>query len=135
MRFHGIAQALAVANHLTINESHHMLSNTTLLIEHISPRPFILLKVMIEHLAQRGSRNFARRTFDMTLNVSSESNGRHTTERSIESSTCRSNGIHINRHRTGDFFELPTSLLTSSCLCTWAVRTEPTAFRMEVQDR
>ncbi len=77
MRSYGVAQALAVANQLAVDENHHMLPDPALLVEHIPARSFVLPKVVVEHRAQRGSGNLTRRALDVALNVSSESNRRH----------------------------------------------------------
>jgi hypothetical protein len=77
MGSYGVAQAVAIPNHLAIDENHHMFADPALLVEHVSARPFVLPKVLIEHLAQRGPGGLARRTLDVTLNVSSESKCSH----------------------------------------------------------
>lgn len=74
---YGVAQALAVASQLAVDENHHMLPDPALLVEHIPARSFVLPKVVVEHRAQRGSGNLTRRALDVALNVSSESNRRH----------------------------------------------------------
>src|SRR6266571_9185821 len=77
MRSYGVAQAVAVANQLAVDENHHMLPDPALLVEHIPARSFVLPKVVVEHRAQRRSGNLTRRALDVALNVSSESNRRH----------------------------------------------------------
>ena len=77
MRSYGIAQAIAIANQLTIDEDHHMLTDSPLLVEHVPARLFVLAKVIVEHSPNGESGNFSRRTLDVALNVSRESDRRH----------------------------------------------------------
>jgi hypothetical protein len=77
MRSNLVAQALAVTNHLAVDENQHVLPDSALLVEHVPTRSFVLLKVVVEHRAQRGSGSLTRGTLDVALNVSSESNRRH----------------------------------------------------------
>ena len=80
MRSYGIAQALAVANHLAIDENHHMLPDSALLVQNVPARSFVFAEVVVKHRAQREPGRLTRGTLDMALNVSRESNCRHIEE-------------------------------------------------------
>src|SRR5262249_55209635 len=77
IRAHDITEIVAIASHFSIDENHHMLSNFTLLVEHIAARFFVVAKVVGEDGSQSRTGRLARWALHMTLDVSCESYCRH----------------------------------------------------------
>ena len=72
-----LSQTVAIAHHFTVDENHHMLPDSSLLIENVPARSFVVLKVLVEYLSECRSRDLTRGTLHVSLDVTSESNRCH----------------------------------------------------------
>ena len=74
---HAVAQAIAIVNEFAIDKNHHMLPDSTLLVEDIPTRLPVFAEVCVQDGPQGRTRNLASRTLDVPLDVSRESYRRH----------------------------------------------------------
>jgi hypothetical protein len=77
IRSYRVAQVIAVANLLAIDENHHVLTDSALLVKHIPAGSFALSKVVVEYRPKSGPWNFPRGAFDVALYILGKSDGRH----------------------------------------------------------
>lgn len=72
-----IAQTIAIQKLHAINEDGHVVPQPALIVENVAARLFVDLKVAVQQFADRGARNFPRRTRDVALDVLREADRWH----------------------------------------------------------